>query len=125
MRNDQKSKCLSCTVTEPHNFKTFVISPTWFHTLQLRYIVILAIAFSLHNIKILPTHQLDFFLLSNPALYFLEIARNYVSIIITIINNITVLVSHSVICFGYFMAMSHAVSIRRLLQLSTRTSHPY
>ena len=46
------------------------------------------------------------------------------SIIITIINNITVLVSHSVICFGYFMCMSHDVSIRRLFQLSTPTPSP-
>ena len=32
------------------------------------------------------------------------------SIIITITSNITVLVSHSVICFGYFMPMSHGVN---------------
>ena len=32
------------------------------------------------------------------------------SIIITITSNIAVLVSHSVICFGYFMPMSHGVN---------------
>ena len=37
----------------------------------------------------------------------MEINRNYVLIIITIINNITVLVPHNVICFKYFMPMSH------------------
>ena len=36
-------------------------------------------------------------------LNFFEICRNYVSIIITIISKITVLVSHNVICFGYFI----------------------
>ena len=30
-------------------------------------------------------------------------------IIITIISNITVLVSHNVICFGCFMPMSHVI----------------
>ena len=37
----------------------------------------------------------------------MEIGRNYISIIITIISNITVLVSRSVLCFGYFIPMNH------------------
>ena len=41
---------------------------------------------------------------------FLEIGRNYVSIIITTISNITVLVSQNVICFEYFMPTSHGVN---------------
>ena len=49
--------------------------------------VIPAIAFSPHNIKILPTCQLHFLGVSNPNL---EIGRNYMSIIITIISNVTV-----------------------------------
>ena len=53
---------------------------------------------------------MDFFWVSNPTLIFFEIDRNYVSIIITIISNITVLVPHTVICFGHFMPMSHGVS---------------
>ena len=43
-------------------------------------------------------------------LFFLETGRNYESILITIISNITVLVSHNVICFGYFFPTSHGVS---------------
>ena len=35
---------------------------------------------------------------------------NYVSIITTIIRNITVLVSHNVICFWYFMPMRHGAN---------------
>ena len=38
--------------------------------------------------------------------------RNYASITITIIGNITVLVSYSVICFGYFMPISHGVNTK-------------
>ena len=55
---------------------------------------------------------------------FLEISRNYVSIIITIIRNITVLVSHNVICLEYFITMSHSIK-RRLLQLSPHPPPPY
>ena len=47
---------------------------------------------------------------SNPSWFFLEISRNYASIIITIISNITVIVSHNVTCFGYFMPMSNGVN---------------
>ena len=41
---------------------------------------------------------------------FLEISRNYVLIIIVIISSITVLVSENVICFAYFMSMSHGIN---------------
>ena len=47
----------------------------------------------------------------------METGRNYESILITIISNITVLVSHNVICFGYFF-LRVMVSVRRLLQMS-------
>ena len=39
-----------------------------------------------------------------------KICRNYMSIIITIVSNITVLVSHNVIFFGFFMPMDHGVN---------------
>ena len=68
------------------------------------------IAFSPHNFKILPANHMEFFWVSYLTQFFLEIGRNYVSIIITIISNITVLVSHNVICFRYFIPMSHGVS---------------
>ena len=52
----------------------------------------------------------------------METARNYVSIIITIISNITVLVLHNVICFGYFIAMSYGVNKKAPPIIS---SHPF
>ena len=52
----------------------------------------------------------NFFGLIIPLNFYLEIGRNYVSIITTIISNIIVLVSHNAICFGYFIPMNHAVS---------------
>ena len=44
-----------------------------------------------------------------PLNFFLRYVEN-VSIIITIISNITVLVSHNIICFGYFMSISRYVN---------------
>ena len=64
--------------------------------------------FSPHNFKILPTLQMDFFGLVKSHLtlfFFLEIGSNYVSIIITIVSNITVLVSYNVVLAGYFKPM--------------------
>ena len=57
----------------------------------------------------LPTCHMEFFQVSNPTYVFLEIGRTC-SIIITIIGSITVLLSDNVICFGYFMPMSHGVN---------------
>ena len=53
-----------------------------------------------------------------PLNFVLEIDRNYVSIIITIISNITVLVSHNAICFGYFIRISHDVNKKAPLIVS-------
>ena len=59
--------------------------------------------FLTHKFKILPTYHIEFFCFSSPTFFFLQIGRNYVSILTTIITNVTVLVLHSVICFGCFM----------------------
>ena len=48
----------------------------------------------------------------------METSRHYVTIIITTISNITVLVSHSVTCFAYFMPMSHAFNKNNCLSPS-------
>ena len=40
----------------------------------------------------------------------IEISRNYASIIITIASNITVLVPHNAIFFGYFMTLNYGVN---------------
>ena len=81
-----------------------------YHTPQLENIATPAIAFPLHNFKILPKGHMGFFWVNNPDLFFSEISRNYVSIIITIISNTTVLVSLNVIGFEYFLPISHAVN---------------
>ena len=52
----------------------------------------------------------NFFGLVIPLNFVLEIGRNYVSIIITIVSNITVLVSRNAISFGYFIPRSHGVN---------------
>ena len=108
MGNDQKSRCSFCIVFEPHNFK---ILPFLLHGYQ---------KYCYPHPTISKCYQpitLSFFGLIIPLNFFLEIGRKYESIIITVISNITVLVSHNVICFRYFMLMSHGVSIIRLLQL--------
>ena len=79
---------------------------------------------TLHNLKILLTplclfhptiskfYQLstwNFFGMVIPFKVF-EIGRNYESIIVTIISNITVLLSHKFTWYGYFISMSHVVN---------------
>ena len=56
------------------------------------------------------TCHMEFFWDINPTYFFYEIGWRYVSIIITIISNYTVLVSYDVICFGYFIPMSYSVN---------------
>ena len=58
--NDQKPRFSMCIVIEPHNFKFCVLSYMVI-TLHNLNIAISAIAFSLHNFKILPMSQFDFF----------------------------------------------------------------
>ena len=72
-------------------------------------IAIPAIVSSPPNFKILPTHHMEVFWVSNPN-WILKKGRNYVPIIFTIISNITVLVSGNVIRLGYFMPMSNGIN---------------
>ena len=55
----------------------------------------------------------------------MEIGRNYMSIINIIISNITVLVSHKVIYFGYFIPTSHGVNKKAPPIVSSTTPLPY
>ena len=55
--------------------------------------------------------------------FFLEKCRKYMSTIITIVSNITVLVSHNII-FLNFLCLLAMVSVRRLLQVFLCTSIP-
>ena len=107
MENDQKPRCSSCMVIETLHFRILPFLLRGYHTPKLKNIAILAIAFSPHNFKILPTCHMESFWVSNPTYIFLEIGRSYVSIIITIMSNTTVLLSHDVICFRHFMPMSY------------------
>ena len=66
----------------------------------------------------------EFFLFQYSYLIFLQIGRNYVSIIITVISNISVLVSHNAICSGCFMPLSHGVNKKALPVVSPPPS-PY
>ena len=95
-----------------------------YHTPQLKNIAIPAIAFSPRNFKSLSICHMEFFGVSNLTYIFLEIGRNCVPIVITVISNVTVLVSHSVIYFGYFIPMGHGVNKKVALIVST-TSPPY
>ena len=67
MRNDQKPRCSSCIVIEPHNFKIMLFLLHGYHIPQLKNIAIPAIPSSLQNFKILPTCHMEFFCFSNPA----------------------------------------------------------
>ena len=53
-----------------------------------------------HSFEILPALHMDFFWINNPIYFsFLENGRNYVSVLITIVGNTSMLVSHSIIFF--------------------------
>ena len=100
MGNDQKPRCSSCIAIEPHNFKILPFFLYDYHTSQLKNIAISLLLLSLLT---------GINWVSNPTQFFLEKDRNSASIIITIISNIIVLVSH-VICFEYLMSISHCVN---------------
>ena len=70
-----------------------------------------------------PTNSI-FWGLVIPLNFFLEIGKNYVSIIITIISNITLLVSHNIIYFGYFMPTSHGTN-KKAPPIVSPTPLPY
>ena len=69
---------------------------------------------------------MEFFRLVIPLLvfllFFIEIGKNYTvpikSVVITIVSNITMLVSQSIIFFGYFVPMNHSVNKKTSLSSS-------
>ena len=70
---------------------------------------------NLHSyFKILPTCQLELFWVSNSV---------YMSSIIVIISNITMLVSYNVICFEYFIPMRHCANKKAPPILIPHPSH--
>ena len=97
-----------------HSFKT-LLSLLGFLTPQIHNFSIL-LPWNFFGLVPYPTYLFTF--------YCLELCRNYMSIIITIIGNNTVLVSHNLILFWFFMSMSHGVKKKRLLQVSPSSSIP-
>ena len=84
-------------VIETHSFKIFPFFLGGYHTPQLQNIATPAMAFSPYNLKVLQP-------------YFCFGDRKNVSNIIAIVSNITMLVSHNVIFFRYFIPMSHGLN---------------
>ena len=88
-------------------FSKFFLSFYMVITLHNLKLLLFPIMFSCTTIsKCQLLANMNFFGLVIPLMFF---GRNYVSSIFTIISNITVLVSHHVIFFGYFMSISHGV----------------
>ena len=77
----------------------FFISPTWLYIPQLQSIAIRAIVFSFHNFKILPTFYHKIFFRLVTSLFIM-------SIIITIVSNITELVLQNIIFSESFIGIS-------------------
>ena len=70
-----------------------------------------------------PPHRIFWF--GNLPHFFLEIVKNYASVITTIVSNIAVLVSHSAIFFQYCMPMSHGVNKKTPPSASLHLPLPY
>ena len=124
MGNDQKSRCSSSTVIETHNFKILLFLRHGYYTPKLKNIAILTIFFSPYNFRILPTcHWILFGLVIQLNFFW----RSKLCVIITIISNITVSVSHNVICFEYFMPISHGVNKKapRIVSLNPPTNQVF
>ena len=77
----------------------FFISPIWLYIPQLQSIAIRAIVFSFHNFKILPTFYHKIFFRLVTSLFIL-------SVIITIVSNITELVLQNIIFSESFIGIS-------------------
>ena len=120
MGKDQKPWYSSSIVTETHNFKVLLFLLHGYYTSKHKNIASLAIAFSRFLLSFL-AHGIFGWLVIQFNI-FLEIDRTYVSIVITIISSITVLVSQNVVCFGYFMPMTHGVNKKAPKVVSFHTS---
>ena len=77
---------------------------------QLQNIAIPAIDLLPHNFKISPTIPMELFWIDIELITIILFWSRKVSIIITIVSDITVLVSHNVILFGYIMPMNYGIN---------------
>ena len=121
IRNDQKprySSWIMVIIIEWHNFKFFFISPSWLSYPTTSKHCYLCYGFLIPQFQNSTNFSSwNFFGLVIPH-FFLELCRNYImSIIFTIVSNMTVLVLQNIIFLGFFMPRSHDFNIiRRLLQ---------
>ena len=100
--------CSSSIVIKSHNFKILLfLIYGYHHTLWLKDIAIPSLL-STPQFQTFTNLLIGIFGVSNPTYLFFEIGRNYVSIIVNIISNNTVLQCYLLWIF---------VSIRKLLQL--------
>ena len=100
--------CSSLIVIKSHNFKILLfLIYGYHHTLWLKDIAIPSLL-STPQFQTFTNLLIGIFGVSNPTYLFFEIGRNYVSIIVNIISNNTVLQCYLLWIF---------VSIRKLLQL--------
>ena len=100
--------CSSCIAIEPHNFKICYSSYMVIITLYNSKILLSLHCFLTPQFQTFTNLLIGIFESSNSTQFFLEVERNYASIIVTIISNITALQ-----CYLLWIL----VSIRRLLQL--------
>ena len=113
MGNDKKPTP-SAWLSNPKNSK--FIPPIWLSYLtDSTYPCYGFLILQLQNVNSLHGISLDWYLIpftffTYLFIYFLEKGRNYVSFIITIVSNITLLLSHTVIFFRYFISLSHGVN---------------
>ena len=97
-------------------FRNFAIPPIWLsHSTTWKYCSP-CYCFLTPQFRTFMNLLIGIFWVSNLTKFSLKIDRNYAPILITIISNITVLVSHNVICFRFYMPISHYVN-KKLLQL--------
>ena len=68
-------------VIKTHNFKIFSLVLYGYHKSQIQIIALAAMAFSPYDFEMLPNLHMEFFWVGNPT-YFLEMGRNYMSVII-------------------------------------------
>ena len=110
MGNDQKPKLSTAQLLNPtiSKFCHFFYMVIALYSLNI-LLSLLLLSYLTISIFYQPNNW-NSFLLVIPLNFYLEIGRNYVSIIITIISNIIVLVSDNGIYFGYFIPTSHVVN---------------
>ena len=111
-------------IWETHSFKTFY---SFYLVITLQNLKVLLSLLLLSQPTILKFYKLatsSFFGLVIKLIFLGGIGRNYVSIMIFILSNITVLLSQTAICFEYFMSMNNGVNRKAPIFVSTTSPPP-